>query len=517
MSKDLDVNSDVLLDGQLLPVEVLEQQSKEKTNQDQGEEQKHLAEVCLFFSFDIVNSTKYKTLTGNWPIVIRGLLEEIRSRVFRMPALEDCFLWRVIGDEMIFVSPIQNINQISKIIDNIFEVIQQITLSLKNGKFYDSLEGQILRSNDIAILKSQDMLAIKSTAWIAAVNDRIESPYDNISFVYDATTNNQIIKEFIGKDIDAGFRLKEYTQDRRLAVSFEIAYFLKLSNESKNLHVMDYVRLKGVWNDQLYPVLWYYNRKIVERYTKSENMPFERSFRYDETDNNPLVKKYFDRGKAMSKKRKKDERSFSEMPETDLARGMYVADSALAKIAEDKNLYPKIQYIESLCKEKIPDVHQKPYVAPLELHCVAVCYDAQEKKILVAKRGNEHSTNRGKWECGCAKATSTKTLAENIVEYYKDAFGIEIELCTDKERRDKQPIPLAVYEIQSENGIRKGIIFAAKVIRKISEKEFRPENAHDKIRWITKGQLNRFKEDEVVPDFHQTLTTVFDRADELFS
>lgn len=51
----------------------------------------------------------------------------------------------------------------------------------------------------------------------------MKSPYDNIQTEYESDGSNIPIVEYLGRDIDTGFRLKAYTQRRRLIVSFELA------------------------------------------------------------------------------------------------------------------------------------------------------------------------------------------------------------------------------------------------------------------------------------------------------
>ncbi|MCI7098848.1 MAG: hypothetical protein MR966_08105 [Lachnospiraceae bacterium] len=481
--------------------------------------------VHLFFSFDIVNSTMYKAFTGNWPIIIRGLLDGIRDRVYKTNDLEACFLWRVIGDEMVFVLPIQNKNELLPAIDAIFEVTQRISISLKNGKFFDTLENQNLQKRELDMLKTQNPLSIKSAAWIAVINDSFDSPYDNVSFISAASSQNQIIKEYLGKDIDAGFRLKGYTQDRRLAISFELAYLILDKCNNKNLHIMDYVRLKGVWNESLYPIIWYYNSDTVGKlysnsvdYENANQSSFEHSFRYDETDNNPLVKKYFSIRNIL-KNRSQGTNRVIDPSGLELSVGMYSnIEHALNKILRDRNLQSKFQYIDSLLEDN--DLRMKsmsPYVHPLEMHCAVVCCDVNERKIFVIHRGSEHNTNPGKWEFGCAKATSEKSLVSGIQEYYKTTYAMDVELVLDDSRIEKQPLPIAVYEINHTGNIKKGIIFVAKTKNPISPDVFRPDGSHDKIRWITEDDLKDFSEKDTVSDFHHTIKTVFHRFDELFS
>ena len=146
---DNSILSDVPVPTEVASASVLDSESIEE------KEQMHYPKVHLFFSFDIVNSTMYKTMTGKWPLVIRSLLEDIRTRVHRIDVLFSSYLWRVIGDEMIFVQPIQTAATLLDAIDAIFEVTQRIFISLKNGKFFDSLEDQSVTSEEILFLKLQ--------------------------------------------------------------------------------------------------------------------------------------------------------------------------------------------------------------------------------------------------------------------------------------------------------------------------------------------------------------------------
>lgn len=103
-------NSSILLDNE----EKTEIPAAVRLAQQQGflsmEKQPVVPVAKLFFSFDIVNSTVYKANTVNWPIIIKGLLDYIRRCVQREADLQGASLWRVIGDEMVFVYQIINVN-----------------------------------------------------------------------------------------------------------------------------------------------------------------------------------------------------------------------------------------------------------------------------------------------------------------------------------------------------------------------------------------------------------------------
>lgn len=102
------------------------------------EEQFGRRSVEMFFSFDIVNSTAYKTLnfTG-WSQVIIVLFSKIQQSVAKkMPSAE---MWRILGDEVIFIVPIREKEDIFVYTSSIFEILNNIVFQLKKGKFFDEL------------------------------------------------------------------------------------------------------------------------------------------------------------------------------------------------------------------------------------------------------------------------------------------------------------------------------------------------------------------------------------------
>lgn len=257
-------------DDFLLSGKVPENLDREIIDNKNANQEKN-AKLKIFFSFDIVNSTKYKSLTNRWPIILKSVLELIQKKVNQ--SLDYSLLWRVIGDEIVFVKIINNIVDLKDTIREIFSITQEISASLKKGTFFEGIEDQEITKNEIYMLRVNNLLSIKSTAWLAAINTVIENPYDNIKLEYTNCHNGCEILEYMGRDMDTGFRLKEYTQDRRLAISFEIAYLLLKSKDSINLQIIDYRKLKGVWNENLYPIIWYYDYKTAKFYNQMKEDP----------------------------------------------------------------------------------------------------------------------------------------------------------------------------------------------------------------------------------------------------
>lgn len=482
--------------------------TQENKNNSKDEEQISESSLHLFFSFDVVNSTIYKVMTYAWPIVMKALLDDIYTKVTSAQELKESILWRVIGDELIFVVRVKDDEFLQTSVDFVFELTQIMDRAIRNGKFFKSIKNQKFTYTDIEQLSVHSPLSIKTAMWVASVNDEYKNEYDciKVNYAYHDSCNERSILEFLGSDIDAGFRLKQYTQDRRVVISFELACLLtrkyKTDNEYKRLNIMDYVKLKGVWNESLYPIIWYYNSDVVKNVNDGlKEIDFENSFRYDEASRNPLVNNYFIRMEQISKNKERDLKEENSY----LLSSMFNAKKAISKIIMDRDLQGKIDYFIELYRN-LKRRKEEYFEYPLELHCAVVCCDHQNRKVMIIHRGNDHKTNPSKWEFGCAKAKSNRDLKSTIEDYYKENYNVEIELVCDESRKGNSIKPIAVYEINNNNNIKKGIIFVGKVIDK---DKFRSNKSHDRVKWIGEGEVDNYGDSETVENFKQTLRKVF--------
>ncbi len=456
-----------------------------------NQEKEVLAErrsVELFFSFDIVNSTAYKTLnfTG-WSQVIIALFSEIQKRVVKkMPSAE---MWRILGDEVIFLVPIKEKDDIFIYISKIFEIMIDMVMQLKKGSFFDKLE---LHDLERDLMKMQNIISVKASAWIAIIGENLKKleQYDNIIERFKLQEGYGLF-EFLGNDIDTGFRVKTNTQDRRLVIDYELAYLLSRNTDYlRNIHIITYKRLKGVWQNRLYPIIWYYDDKYFE------GTSFDDSFYYDEIENSELVKEYL-----------------KNKTEPLLKKEMYSdVDYALNKIMQDQKLEDKFDRMDRIIKESQEDLkHLLEPTFLLRLHCVAVCYDKNKTKVLIMKRAENRKKFPGLWEFGCAKGTLEKPLKEQIEEEYQKDFGIQIEVQCNKSRNDVQPIPLVMYEVECEQGKDKGII--TEIVSDFDIKNFKG-NKHSAVRWIKEDEIDQFSEG-AVEDFKNTLRIIFNKLKEI--
>ena len=93
-----------------------------KEAKEEKKEQTQRKDVVLFFSFDVVNSTSYKTVNYyGWAQVLNVIFKEIREEV--QTHIQGSEIWRVLGDEAIFIQKITDENLLCEYINKIFRIL----------------------------------------------------------------------------------------------------------------------------------------------------------------------------------------------------------------------------------------------------------------------------------------------------------------------------------------------------------------------------------------------------------
>lgn len=469
----------------------------EKYKDDVGiREEQTNQEVILFFSFDVVNSSLYKTINYyGWAQTLIVLFNELNKRVNN--ALDEAELWRVLGDEAIFIIRIKDIEELYNYITLIYSILISTIKDLNGGKFFQNVGN--FSDQEKELMKLQNILSLKATAWIAPVSQSIEcnnKKINNIFQIYNLDSKN-CFYEFLGNDIDTGFRISKYTSHGRLVLSFELAYLLaKKTKFLQCLHIITYKHLKGIWNDKYYPIIWFHDPQLYD------NLSLEETFEFDEEDTDPLIKEYYDNRDITQKTFLRERLMFTD------------TFNALHKILKDRNLDSKIEDIEKIIYKT--DLKQHDYLKSptLELHCVAVCYNETDRGILIARRSSNRENFPDLWEFGCAKANKDVSLEEEIIREYSEDFGIDIELIVDETRNDREPIPLAMYRVEKSSGIHKGVIFLAKIKNTPNIQDFQKTRKHSKLQWIYENNIDDFNE-AAVTDFKNTLKLAFAKIREI--
>jgi len=385
-------------------------------------------DIILFVSFDLVNSSKYKTrnYTSWFPILIT-INEKIKYCM--QQKIQKAQLWRTIGDETVFVINVTNREELENSVQLIFEILNDIITEIKDG----SIVKGVLDQNEVNVFVARNVLSLKAGAWIAPVHKTSDltkktNNVCNLMYMYNHDSGLPTY-EFQGNDIDTGFRILKNTTERRLVLSIELAYLLaKNQYIDPKINIITYRNLKGIWDEKLYPVIWYHDYNYVK-------CKLEDSFFYDEYYTNDLVKEFID-DKYKYLTTTTNNTSFQK----------------LDKIVNDNN----IKYKAALLEKKINGANKAKKLIQgnklLEVHCVAICYNILKQKVLMLKRSTDLSNYAGKWEFGCSTITNNMTFKDNLNKDYKKFADIEIEV----------KYPFKEYSFEDRDGrIIPGIRFVA--------------------------------------------------------
>lgn len=478
---------------------------------EENKEEPFYKGLILFFSIDIVNSTLYKTINYySWVDVLDKIFDILRKAVRDAIPEPESALWRVHGDEVIFIIKIADDEALKSNFKMLNEIFIKYREMVKSGNIFDEIYGKSSENcnKDVEFLKLQNILSLKATSWIAMVthskdligNEKFDE-YENILKIYKQSEKNHQFFEFLGNDIDAGFRLAKEAYDGRHIISFELAYLLADQTEHmKNIYIITYKHLKGIWKDRLYPIIWYYDEKM------NNKVAFSDSFAYDEFDRGEIVKEYFDNLKGKNE----------TIRDLEMFKNTYYA---LHKIGSDNRLNSKIDRMYKLIKTTNnlkSDIIEEEI---LKLYYIAVCVDNKERKVMIAKRNSELKDNPGVWEFGVCKAIASKNIVESLIDNYKNVFNLDISIVLDDDREEQQPIPIALYEKkkkleQEENKSDGTGIITLAIVEKPQELQNKIKNKYVEVRWISEKQLESFNEAKVI-DFDDTVKKVFKKIDEI--
>lgn len=218
-------------------------------------------DICIFFSFDLVGSTKLKTIEkDNWASIIfkfyNLIYTELRNDISQIA------VWKYVGDEILLYISLKDLSSetLYKIPKDIFDIQRKVSKKLNDSN--DSIE-------------KNASIDIKSTIWIAGVKT-VQSQKNNEPFIITdkiyrnlkvnlSIAGSSTVIDFLGTDIDTGFRVAKYAYHNKVILSSDFAYLLycmekpsELSKIDDKLKIVSYEQLKGIWDDKYYPIIWYY-------------------------------------------------------------------------------------------------------------------------------------------------------------------------------------------------------------------------------------------------------------------
>lgn len=197
----------------------------------------------LFISIDMVGSTQFKANcsgSGGWldtfrtffthlPLMVAGQLGFAFLDEDETPAVD---IWKVMGDELIFTSEPKSAEEIIMILRTVLK-----TMKLFEDQYYEKLP-----------------LRLKGTAWLAQFGE------ENIELDIPELTTGEgpAHVDFIGPDLDMGFRISKFARPATLTLSLDLIELLLDCKEAEaiNLYMVGSEPLKGVMFGRPYPIIW---------------------------------------------------------------------------------------------------------------------------------------------------------------------------------------------------------------------------------------------------------------------
>ncbi|MGE4558231.1 MAG: hypothetical protein AB7D07_15615 [Desulfovibrionaceae bacterium] len=428
-----------------------------------------LTGLYIFFSYDLVNSTRYKEINKDgWPKVITHFYSVIKDSFRKRSSFfQDIKIWKYAGDEVLLYHKLKSREEIKYCLQDASNVLDA------------SIQGLHTAHKD-----TKSILSIKASVWCAYATYLEPQTLDaagncNLRNIILLDPNGESTQlDFLGPDVDVGFRISHYTHRRRLVLSADLAYLLCKNcsaPESKSiedsLKIITFKKLKGIWNGRMYPIIWF---------EKDWNKAKESIF-YDEHFESDLIKSIHDE--------KTEEISI------------------LYKVYKDLD---KSEYIEALL-ETLPGMSGESDGAEdtvlalpdtqIEVHCVAVCFN-KAGKILIAKRPESKNIYPDRWEFGCGQLGTSDTFESCLSRSYREDFNATLSF-------GENLIPIKTYTISARKRHNiPGIIFLAQ----IEDASSVVANKHNEIKWIDPQRVQmEFTPETCVPDFLTTVDLAFER------
>lgn len=407
------------------------------------DEQRNVAEgVYQLISFDLVGSTEFKTARSNWPTVMQKFYHFARKEI--LDSVPSAMQWKLVGDEILFYVKIRKIADVADVIQGTFDALCRVDKEMRRERFSGYKSLAVKGATWIARCFQENSLADSGSAESERTQNLIfftgEAPFQDV--------------DFIGPDIDIGFRISKYTFKGKLVVSANLGYFLSLQEHSlrDRLKVVEYAVLKGVWSGRRYPIVWYDNNwdEVSGR------------IQYDEALESPLLRRVFD--------------------------GDFESVAALQKVYSDVGISNEAAELKTAIDESSADAHfdliDRARVA--EIHCVAACI-RNGSEVLIARRAKHKRNFAGKWEFGCGQLKRGESFSDCLKRAVMNDFNVDIEVL--------DRLPFADYEIPVSSGVVPGLIWRVSCTN--DDVKINPEK-HESHKWVSLQDLSEIREADCV-------------------
>lgn len=239
-----------------------EQLSKQRPSSEDGG-------VFLFFSFDLSDSTMFKTEHPDlWASVFSCFYNQILKRLTAENFNSVCVgkLWKLIGDEVLIYIKISKLKQLYSQIISINNILKNLMSDIAENVIKDICgeKDEKLKEDIREIILST--LGIKVAAWMAECCRNNNFNCSNIIYSPPENAANGSYVDFLGRDIDEGFRLAKYAVKNKIIVSPLLAWMIwKKAQEDEdskkiidlNFKITAFIPMKGVWRGRKVPVIMF--------------------------------------------------------------------------------------------------------------------------------------------------------------------------------------------------------------------------------------------------------------------
>ncbi|AFM24068.1 hypothetical protein [Desulfomonile tiedjei] len=208
----------------------------------------------------------------------------------------DNFLWKAVGDEFIYVFEISGYEQLHKLVVCFLWALyrcdkQEIEKGLIRFKASAWVAGFPIRNRKIQFHGPELYVAVLDSAnkqfqHQCTETESCNAPTDCPKF----KPHNWPKTDYLGPEIDTGFRVGKHTYPGIMVISLELAHMLgKTDKDLQQVRgvIVGWEKLKGVWNNKPYPIIWI---TLPENYP-ADYQPFSQ-FSESATDDNRFVRKW---------------------------------------------------------------------------------------------------------------------------------------------------------------------------------------------------------------------------------
>lgn len=178
----------------------------------------------------------------DWITIIKNTFLDFHNMFVKELNSPVLFPWKVLGDELIYSIPIKNRDELYKNLLAFYKTLRK----------YDK------------DLRDKNSIRLKGSAWTASFpirNRVIEIPCPQL-YLKD-TSGKEILypypkEDYLGPEMDIGFRLGKCVSSGFIVISIELAYLLGDVDSKDQFKIANvgWAELRGVWSGRYYPIYW---------------------------------------------------------------------------------------------------------------------------------------------------------------------------------------------------------------------------------------------------------------------